>query len=77
MLNNVPFSCHSALGRLLRGSNAPPLRVEELRLDHLDPELCQAYCSYPLKQAAQDCNTLQMFHDTINAACLTNRNGTM
>lgn len=77
MLNSIPFSCHTALRELLSASNAPPLNLSQLRLNHVNSELCQAYCSYPLRQAGVDCHELLLFHNTLSAACHTNRNGTM
>ena len=77
VLNSIPFSCHSALNQLLTASGAPPLLIHQLRLDHLDPELCHIYCSYPLRQGGEDCHQLHLLHEILNSACLTNVNGTM
>ena len=77
VLNSIPFSCHSALSQLMRASSSPPLDIEELALSSLDSELCQTYCSYPLRQAGEDCHQLLLFHEALNGACLSNVNGTM
>ncbi len=70
---SIPISCNQAMLEVLGDHGLP---VDLVRGPRELGDLCRAFCSQPMRQLGQDCLEIKALHETLSAACDTNRNAT-
>ena len=68
---SMPISCNSALLAIV-GEDGLPVDLVTGADDLGD--LCQTYCTTPMRQVGVDCQALNIMHQSITGACDTNNN---
>ena len=71
---SIPISCNAALERVMLAGL--PLNLVSTPSDIDLGDLCQTYCTAPMRQVGEDCSDLKDMYRSITAACDTNENGT-
>ena len=71
---SIPISCNAALERVMLAGLPLDLVRTPSNIDLGD--LCETYCTAPMRQVGEDCSDLRDMYLAITAACNTNENGT-